>query len=110
MTPRPFTLIAELTHRCPLRCGYCSNPVELAPDGVDARGWARVFEEAAALGVLHANLTGGEPLVRADLEEIVAAARAAGLYVHLVTSGVGLDERRLGALPSARRSSARACA
>jgi pyrroloquinoline quinone biosynthesis protein E len=101
MTPRPFTLIAELTHRCPLRCGYCSNPVELAPDRVDARGWARVFEEAAALGVLAANLTGGEPLVRADLEEIVAAARAAGLYVHLVTSGVGLDERRLGALREA---------
>jgi pyrroloquinoline quinone biosynthesis protein E len=98
---RPYTLIAELTHRCPLRCGYCSNPVELATDAVDARGWARVFEEAAAIGVLHANLTGGEPLVRDDLEEIVAAARAAGLYVHLVTSGVGLDERRLDALRQA---------
>jgi pyrroloquinoline quinone biosynthesis protein E len=99
--PRPYTLIAELTHRCPLRCGYCSNPVELAGERVDAVGWARAFSEAAALGVLQVSLTGGEPLLRADLEAIAASARDAGLYVHLVTSGVGLTGARLAALRAA---------
>ena len=95
MTPaeRPYTLIAELTYRCPLACAYCSNPLELGRHDAELStdDWARVFREAAALGVLQVNLTGGEPLVRADLEALVAAARASDLYVNLITSGIPAD-------------------
>lgn len=99
----PVGLLAELTHRCPLACPYCSNPLELtrAADEMDAADWARVFHEAAALGVLQLHLSGGEPASRRDLEEIVAAARDAGLYSNLITSGIGLTEARLAALVSA---------
>jgi len=97
-TPRPLNLIAELTYRCPLRCAYCSNPLEWADvrDGLDADAWGRVMREAARLGVIHVGLTGGEPTVRRDLGEIVGHAAGAGLYVHLVTAGApilpeGLD-------------------
>ena len=101
--PTPLALIAELTHRCPLHCVYCSNPLEL-----DARAnelttdqWVKIFRDAAELGVLQADFTGGEPLARPDILELVAAARAAGLYVNLITSGLPLDEARLAKLVAA---------
>jgi pyrroloquinoline quinone biosynthesis protein E len=99
-TPRPYTVVAELTYRCPLRCAYCSNPVRLDAMGpeLSATDWARVFREAEQLGVMQVTLTGGEPLLRADLEEIVAAARAADLYTTLITSGLPLARERLVAL------------
>lgn len=100
--PRPYTLIAELTHRCPLGCGYCSNPLELSADGeLDTSEWERVFAEAASLGVLQVNLTGGEPLVRRDLEALVAACRSRELYVNLITSGIPADAERLARLAAA---------
>lgn len=99
----PLGLLAELTHRCPLGCPYCSNPVELEGRAreLDAATWRRVFAEAAALGVLQVHLSGGEPAARRDLEDIVASARAAGLYVNLITSGVGVTPQRLAALADA---------
>ena len=95
--PRPYTLVAELTYRCPLSCAYCSNPLELgrSDDELDTDTWCRVFREAAELGVLQLNLTGGEPLARADLETLVAEAHANELYVNLITSGIPADARRL---------------
>ena len=95
--PRPYNLVAELTYRCPLRCPYCSNPLDFSAvrETLDTEAWARVFRDAAELGVLHVGLTGGEPTVRSDLPEIVAAAADAGLYTHLVTAGVPLDEAGL---------------
>jgi len=102
-TPRPYTLVAELTYRCPLACGYCSNPLELARHSaeLDTAAWTKVFAEAAALGVMQANLTGGEPLVRADLTALVAAAHAQQLYVNLITSGIPADRDRLAELAAA---------
>lgn len=99
----PIAMLAELTHRCPLSCPYCSNPVELtrASAEMDTVTWSRVFREAAALGVLQVHLSGGEPASRRDLEELVGAARDADLYVNLITSGIGLTERRLRALDAA---------
>jgi pyrroloquinoline quinone biosynthesis protein E len=99
----PLALIAELTHRCPLHCVYCSNPLELTQRSseLSTNDWSRVFQEAAALGVLQADFTGGEPLTRPDILELVRAARAAGLYVNLITSGMPLDESRLQALVDA---------
>jgi len=101
--PRPLGLLAELTHRCPLGCPYCSNPLALDPraEELDAATWARVFREAAALGVLQVHLSGGEPAARRDLLEIMASARDAGLYTNLITSGVGLAAKTLGALAEA---------
>ena len=98
--PRPHNLVAELTYRCPLRCPYCSNPVdhERVRDALSAEDWGRVFDEAAALGVLHVGLTGGEPSTRPDLPEIVAHAAGAGLYTHLVTAGMPIDEAGLKTL------------
>ncbi len=100
MTSQPLALIAELTHRCPLSCGYCSNPLELerASAELPTEIWTRVFAEAADLGVLHAHFTGGEPMSRRDLSELIGAASRAGLYTNLITSGVTLDDRALGAL------------
>src|SRR5437870_7209008 len=99
----PLGLLAELTHRCPLGCPYCSNPLALdsRDDELDLATWARVFREAAALGVLQVHLSGGEPAARRDLVEIAAAAHAAGLYANLITSGVGLTGRRLAELVQA---------
>jgi len=96
-TEPPIGMLAELTHRCPLQCPYCSNPLELESRSseLSTAEWRRVFEEAAALGVLQLHLSGGEPAARPDLEELVAHARAAGLYVNLITSGVLLDEERI---------------
>jgi pyrroloquinoline quinone biosynthesis protein E len=95
--PRPYTLVAELTHRCPLACPYCSNPTELVRGDAEmpTQDWLRVVDEAAELGVMQVHLTGGEPLARADLEPIARRARERGLYVSLVTSGVPLDRARL---------------
>ena len=101
--PRPLGLLAELTHRCPLGCPYCSNPLALDPrtDELDTATWTRVLNEAAALGVLQVHLSGGEPASRRDLVEITAAARSAGLYTNLITSGVGVTTQRLAALAEA---------
>lgn len=102
-TPPPIAMLAELTHRCPLSCPYCSNPVEMATKDqeLDTDTWARVFREAAALGVLQLHLSGGEPASRPDLVELTGAARAAGLYTNLITSGIGLTQKRLAALDDA---------
>ncbi|SIQ17649.1 pyrroloquinoline quinone biosynthesis protein E [Paracoccus thiocyanatus] len=93
----PMAMLAELTHRCPLACPYCSNPVELtrASAELKAAEWADVFRQAAEMGVLQLHLSGGEPASRRDLAEIATAARDAGLYVNLITSGIGLTEARL---------------
>jgi pyrroloquinoline quinone biosynthesis protein E len=99
----PLALIAELTHRCPLHCVYCSNPQELQSRATElsTEDWTKVFRQAAELGVLQADLTGGEPLARTDIVELIGAARTAGLYVNLITSGLPLDEVRLDALIAA---------
>ncbi|MDR3535862.1 MAG: pyrroloquinoline quinone biosynthesis protein PqqE [Acetobacteraceae bacterium] len=100
---QPLGLLAELTHRCPLACPYCSNPLvlESRTDELDTATWSRVFQEAAAMGVLQVHLSGGEPAARRDLREIVAAARDAGLYTNLITSAIGLDAVRLAGLQKA---------
>jgi PqqA peptide cyclase len=99
----PTTLLAEITHRCPLHCPYCSNPLELsrAQAELSADEWKRVFTEARALGVLQLGLSGGEPLLRKDLESLVAHARQTGLYTTLVTSGLGLTRERAHGLRDA---------
>ncbi len=103
MLSNPLALIAEITHRCPLHCVYCSNPLELISrkEELATADWLRVFSEAAALGVLHLHLTGGEPLARPDLVELIAGARKSGLYINLITSGIGLTRERLAQLVEA---------
>ena len=93
---RPTTLLAELTHRCPLHCPYCSNPLDLirAESELATEDWKRVFTQARQLGVLQLGLSGGEPMIRKDLEELAAHARSLGLYSTLVTSGLGLTRAR----------------
>jgi pyrroloquinoline quinone biosynthesis protein E len=100
--PRPYTLVAELTYRCPLRCVYCSNPTDWARhgDALTTDDWLRVFREAEALGVVQLNLTGGEPLLRDDLEPLVQGARRLDLYTNLITSGIPLTRARLAGLKS----------
>jgi pyrroloquinoline quinone biosynthesis protein E len=99
----PLALLAELTHRCPLRCPYCSNPTVLTGPGaeLDTATWARVFREAAELGCLQIHLSGGEPTARRDIAALVAAASGAGLYTNLITAGVLLDASKLAALAAA---------
>ena len=94
---RPYTLIAELTYRCPLRCPYCSNPLDSARygDEIDTVTWLRVFQEAEALGVVQLNFTGGEPLLRDDLELLIEEAGKLELYSNLITSGIPLTYERL---------------
>jgi pyrroloquinoline quinone biosynthesis protein E len=89
---RPVGLLAELTHRCPLGCPYCSNPLELdrRQDELPTDDWKRVLSEAAALGILHVHLSGGEPAARRDLVELVAHCASVGLYSNLITSGIGI--------------------
>ena len=121
--PRPYALLAEITYRCPLHCPYCSNPVTVesaVPSGEQAEPtalrtahttanngeltteeWKRVIREAAALGVLQIGFSGGEPLARRDLAELIRAAREAKLYTNLITSGIGLDDDRVRALRDA---------
>jgi pyrroloquinoline quinone biosynthesis protein E len=100
---QPTTLLAELTYRCPLHCPYCSNPLEMsrAEAELSTSDWKRVFTEARELGVLQLGLSGGEPLVRKDLEELVAHARDQGLYSTLVTSALGLTRPRAERLKAA---------
>lgn len=101
--PPPISMLAEVTHRCPLSCPYCSNPLDLAraDQELDTATWARVFQEAADLGVLQLHLSGGEPAARRDLVELVGSARDAGLYTNLITSGIGLTKKRLQVLDAA---------
>lgn len=101
--PAPYGLIAELTHRCPLQCVYCSNPLTLADphDELHTARWLGVLAEAAELGVMHVHFSGGEPLLRPDLEELVAHARGLGLFSNLITSGLGFTEERGARLASA---------
>ncbi|KIX17834.1 pyrroloquinoline quinone biosynthesis protein PqqE [Paracoccus sp. S4493] len=92
-----MAMLAEVTHRCPLACPYCSNPVDLvrASREIGADDWGRVFRQAADLGVLQVHISGGEPGARRDLAQIVGHARDAGLYVNLITSGIGITRDRL---------------
>ena len=103
MEHRPYTLVAELTYRCPLRCPYCANPRGYRDHTreLDTAVWADVFAQAKELGVLQLHLTGGEPLARRDLEQLVARARELQLYTNLITSGVPLARERLLALRDA---------
>jgi PqqA peptide cyclase len=99
---RPYAMLGELTYRCPLHCPYCSNPVRVTDKGeLETDEWKRVIQEAAALGVLQIGFSGGEPLQRKDLGELVRVAREAGLYTNLVTSGLGLTEGRVEQLAEA---------
>ncbi len=98
-SPRPYALLAEVTYRCPLHCPYCSNPLQQGSGAeLTTAEWSRVLEEAAALGVLQVGFSGGEPLARPDLAALIAAARAAGLFTNVLTSGVGLTASRLAEL------------
>jgi pyrroloquinoline quinone biosynthesis protein E len=99
----PLALLAEVTHRCPLRCPYCSNPLALERAGVelDTETWQRVLTEAVALGVLQVHFSGGEPLSRRDLALLIGHATKLGLYSNLITSGIGLDAARLQGLVEA---------
>jgi pyrroloquinoline quinone biosynthesis protein E len=94
-TPRPFSLLCELTYRCPLQCPYCSNPLDFARHKTEltTEEWQRVLTEAAALGVVQAHFSGGEPLLRADAPEIIRHARGLGLYTNLSTGGTLLTEK-----------------
>ena len=104
-TPNPLLLIAELSYRCPLHCPYCSNPLEIGADRyrdeLTTADWTRVFGEASELGVLQLALTGGEPLVRKDVEQLCAASAAGGLYSTLVTAGTPFTRKRAEALRTA---------
>ena len=93
----PLWLLAELTYRCPLQCPYCSNPVEIAKynDELSAEDWIRVMRQARKMGAAQLGFSGGEPLVRRDLETLIAEARSLGYYTNLITSGVGMDEKRV---------------
>ena len=94
-TPQPYALLAELTYKCSLHCPYCSNPTRVRHDvDLTTAEWKRVIREAAELGVLQIGFSGGEPLLRDDLAEIIGAAREANLYTNLITSGVGLTTER----------------
>jgi PqqA peptide cyclase len=97
VAPRPYTLVAELTYRCPLRCLYCSNPVDFAQtrDELSTSEWRQAFSEAAELGVVQLHLSGGEPMLRDDLIELIQYARGCDLYTNLITGGTLLNEDKL---------------
>jgi PqqA peptide cyclase len=99
----PLWLLLELTYRCPLHCVFCYNPTEFAATGAElgTQDWLRVLSEARALGAVQLGLSGGEPLLRDDLETIVAEAHRLGFYINLITSGVGMTEARIDALKAA---------
>ena len=99
----PLWLLAEVTYRCPLHCVFCYNPVDFArhEDELDTTSWKRVLGEARALGAVQCGFSGGEPLVRDDLEELIAEAHRLGYYTNLLTSGVGLTPERARALKAA---------
>ena len=92
--PRPYTLVAELTYRCPLRCVYCSNPVDFHRSRAELTTdeWRWVFSQAAELGVMQLHLSGGEPALRDDLVDLIQHARANDLYTNLITGGTLLGE------------------
>jgi pyrroloquinoline quinone biosynthesis protein E len=94
---KPLWLLAELTYRCPLQCPYCSNPLDIAryDNELSTDQWLSVLRQARALGSMQLGLSGGEPLVRKDLEELIGEARRLGYYSNLITSGVGMDEDRV---------------
>ena len=100
----PLAMLAELTHRCPLQCPYCSNPLELTRRSgeLGTEEWSDVFRQAAALGVLQVHLSGGEPTARKDLPALVASAHASGPYTNLITAGVLLTRDGLIDLAGAR--------
>jgi pyrroloquinoline quinone biosynthesis protein E len=99
----PLWLLAELTYRCPLHCVYCSNPVDYTGYGEElaTEDWLRVLRQGRSLGATQLGFSGGEPLMRDDLEVLAAEARRLGYYSNLITSGVGLNERRIAALKEA---------
>jgi pyrroloquinoline quinone biosynthesis protein E len=99
----PIGILAELTHRCTLQCGYCSNPLELlkADQELGTQAWTSIFEQAADLGILQVHLSGGEPTLRRDLVELVSVLAARGVYSNLITAGVGVDARRVASLKAA---------
>ena len=101
--PRPYGLLAELTHRCPLHCPYCSNPLELAARASEmpAEDWVRVLGQAASLGIVQVGFSGGEPLLYRDLARLVRVARNEGIYTNLITSGTGLTSGRMAELREA---------
>jgi pyrroloquinoline quinone biosynthesis protein E len=100
--PRPYALLAEITHRCPLHCPYCSNPTQARNNHeLTTDEWKRVIHESATLGVLQIGFSGGEPLARRDLADLIRAAREENLYTNLITSGIGLDDDRVCALRDA---------
>jgi pyrroloquinoline quinone biosynthesis protein E len=94
---KPRWLLAELTYACPLQCPYCSNPVDYSqyPTELSTEDWKRVLTEARKMGAVQLGLSGGEPLARTDLAEIVRHARDLGYYSNLITSGYGLTEARI---------------
>jgi pyrroloquinoline quinone biosynthesis protein E len=97
--PNPYWLLAELTYKCPLQCPYCSNPLDIArhDSELSTDEWKRVFREARKMGAVQLGFSGGEPLVREDLEELISEAHTLGFYTNLITSGVGMDEDRIRA-------------
>ncbi|WP_028220937.1 pyrroloquinoline quinone biosynthesis protein PqqE [Paraburkholderia oxyphila] len=99
----PLWLLAELTYRCPLHCAFCYNPVDFAHHEaeLDTDTWCRVIGEARKMGAAQIGFSGGEPLLRDDLETLVAYARGLGFYTNLITSGIGLNEERIDALKRA---------
>jgi pyrroloquinoline quinone biosynthesis protein E len=99
----PLWLLAELTYKCPLQCPYCSNPLEIAKyqNEISTEDWVRVMQQARKMGATQLGFSGGEPLVRQDLEELVQEARHLGYYTNLITSGVGMDEARVKRLKDA---------
>lgn len=99
----PMWLLAELTYKCPLHCVFCSNPTDYADhlSEIGTEDWKRVFREARQMGAVQLGFSGGEPLLRDDLEELVAEARQLGYYTNLITSGIGLTEKRARALKDA---------
>ncbi len=101
--PRPYTLVAELTYRCPLACVYCSNPLDFHEHRgeLDTATWLDVLADAEALGVVQVNLSGGEPLLRTDLAELVQQCERKELYTNLITSGLPLTRQRLSELRDA---------
>ena len=103
MLDTPLALIAEITHRCPLHCVYCSNPLQMVSptSEMTTREWETVFEQGAKMGMLHVHLSGGEPLAREDLTQLVSFAHRCGLYTNLITSGIGWSERRWDELVAA---------
>jgi len=101
---KPLWVSLELTYRCPLKCSWCNNPLDFEDYGsreLTTEEWKQALREVRELGALQLGFTGGEPLLREDLEELVAYADSLGFYTNLITSGIGLTEERLLALKAA---------